>query len=257
MHFVTSIILTSLLELYKITGSLGLAIIVFTIIIRSLLAPLSFKSLKAQKKVKELQPELEKLKKKHKNSKQDLQKAQMELYQKYNVNPLAGCLPQIVQIVLLIVLYRVLINFLGNPEINGVQIDPSFLWMDLGEPDTSFILPVLAAGSQFFLSLMIAPGGEVKDIVPNTSKSKKVQKENEKEEDVAEMASTMQKQMLFIMPIMTGFIALRFPSGLALYWVATTLFSIVQQFFVSGLGGIKTYYQRAVLYAQQMKTSKK
>lgn len=120
--------------------------------------------------------------------------------------------------------------------------------MNLEQPDTTFILPVVAGVTQFLLSLMIIPGGEVRDIVPNDSKSKKVQKENEKEEDMAEMAASMQKQMIFIMPFMTVVIATQFPSGLAVYWVATTLFSIGQQLAISGPGGLVTYYQRARLF---------
>jgi YidC/Oxa1 family membrane protein insertase len=77
-----------------------------------------------------------------------------------------------------------------------------------------------------------------------------VQKENEKEEDFAEMAAKMQQQLLFLMPIMTGVIAFQFPAGLALYWITTTLFSIGQQYYISGLGGIKTYYQRAKILIQ-------
>jgi hypothetical protein len=93
---------------------------------------------------------------------------------------------------------------------------------------------------------MIAPGAEIPDAVPNKSKNPKVKKANEKEENTAEMAATMQQQMLFIMPVMTGILAARFPSGLALYWVATTVFSVGQQYFVSGWGGLTSYYQRLV-----------
>jgi len=145
-------------------------------------------------------------------------------------------------------LYRVLINFLRETSINGLTVDPHFFWLDLSVPDSKFILPVVAALSQFVLSLMISPGAETRDVIPNNSKSKKIKKENVKEEKTADMAQSMQQQMMFIMPIMTGFIALRFPSGLALYWVATTIFSIGQQMHVSGLGGLKIYYKRALAF---------
>ena len=144
----------------------------------------------------------------------------------------------------MIFLYRALITFLGDTTHQGIDIKTTFFWMDLSLPDPKFILPVLAAGSQFILSLMLAPGAEVRDIVPNDSKLKKVKEANEKEEDTAEMAQSMQRQMMFIMPIMTGFIALKFPSGLALYWVASTVFSVVQQYFVSGPGGLTLYIER-------------
>jgi YidC/Oxa1 family membrane protein insertase len=248
MQFITDGFFQFLLFLYQTTGNLGWAIIVLTLIIRFILVPLTLPSLKAQKKIKDLQPEIDKLKQKHGKDKQAMQKAQLELYQKYNVNPLSGCLPQLVQLGMLIFLYQALISFLGQDAINGAGINPSFLWLDLTQPDTKFVLPVVAGVTQMVLSLMIAPGGETRDIVPNKSKSKKIQQENKKEENMAGMAASMQQQMLFIMPIMTVFIAARFPSGLAVYWVMTTVFSIGQQYFISGWGGLKTYYLRALAF---------
>jgi YidC/Oxa1 family membrane protein insertase len=245
MNTSTQAVAVGLIELMTLTGSLGAAIIIFTIVLRSILLPLTLPSLKAQNKMRELKPEIDALKKKHGKDKKAFQQSQVELYQKYNVNPLAGCLPQLAQIAVLIVLYHALITFLGESVYNGVQLVTHFLWLDLTIPDKLFILPVIAGVSQLILSLMIAPGGEVKDTVPNDSKSKKVQKANEKEEDMAEMAASMQQQMIFIMPFMTVFIATQFPSGLALYWVITTIFSIIQQYFLSGPGGLVTYFERA------------
>lgn len=232
-----------LVELYKITGNLGVSIIALTFILRSILVPITLPSLKSQQKIKEMQPELKALKKKH-TDKKVLQQKQLELYQKYNINPLAGCIPQLVQLGVLIFLYHALTSFLGNTTVQGIEINTRFFWMDLSLPDPKFILPVLAALTQFVLSLMLAPGAEIPDVVPNDSKLKKVKDANEKEEDTAEMAQTMQRQMMFIMPVMTGFIALKFPSGLALYWVASTVFSVVQQYFVSGPGGLTLYVER-------------
>lgn len=233
-----------LVELFNLTGNLGIALILFTILVRSLLLPLTIPSIRAQDRIKAIQPEIKKLKTKFGKDKQGLQKAQLDLYKKYNVNPIAGCLPQLIQIAIFIILYQVLIRFLNAPMVGGVNVETAFLWMDLATPDRSLILPFLAAGSQLVLSLMIAPGAEKEDRVPNDSKSKKVQEENKKEEDFAEMAAKMQQQMLFIFPIMTGVIAYQFPSGLALYWTVTTVFSVAQQYFISGPGGIVLYYQR-------------
>lgn len=243
-----------LLFFYQLTGSLGLAIILLTLAVRFLLLPLTLPSLKARKKIKKLKPKLDKLKKKHKGDKQAAQKAQMELYQKYNVNPLSGCIPQLVQIGLLIFLYRSLINFLGQDQVNGVMLETRFLWLNLTEFDSLYILPVLAGLFQLLLSLMISPGGEVRDVVPNQAKNKQIEQENEEEEDVAEMAASMQQQMIFIMPVMTVFIASRFPSGLALYWIVTTLFSLGQQYVISGPGGLKSYWQRAQVWLSSKTT---
>lgn len=245
METINQILLNFLVQLHQVTGNLGWAILAFTVIIRLLLFPLSLPGMKSQKKLRELQPELKQLKDKHGKDIKALQAAQMELYKKHNVNPLTGCLPQIIQIILLIVLYHVLTIFVSRTEINGTVINPSFFWLDLTKPDRLFVLPILAAVSQLILSLMILPGGETPNLVPDDAKSKKKQEENKKEEDVAEMAAAMQKQMLFIMPVMTGFIAINFPSGLALYWVASTVLSVVQQYFVTGWGGVTLYLQRA------------
>ncbi len=236
-----TIILTSI---YSVVGNLGVSIVVMTVLIRSILIPLVLPSLKARKKMNKVKPELDKLKKKYKGDKKGLQQAQMELYQKYNINPLSGCLPQIVNIIVLLGLYRALNTFLENGQVDGMVVEPQFLWLNLTQPDSTYILPVLTGLVQLVLSLMISPGGEVRDIVPNESKSEKVKQENKEEEDMAEMAQSMQQQMIFIMPVMTAFIATRLPSGLAVYWVTTSLFSIVQQYFVSGLGGLKKYIQR-------------
>jgi YidC/Oxa1 family membrane protein insertase len=246
MNIINQLLIGLLVQLHILTGNLGWSILLFTAVIRFLLVPLSIPSMKSQKKIRELQPEMKKLKDIHGSDKKALQMAQIELYKKYNINPLAGCLPQLVQIVLLIILYQVLVSFVSQTEVSGVVINPSFFGLDLTKPDKTYILPVLSGLTQLFLSMMILPGGETPDLVPNNSKSKAVKEANKKEEDTAEMAASMQKQMVFMMPIMTAFIALRFPSGLALYWVASTLFSIGQQYFLSGWGGVTLYAQRGM-----------
>ena len=238
-----NIILTSL---YSVIGDLGLSIVAMTLLIRSLLLPISLPSLKAQKKIRKIQPQLEKLKRKYKKNPKAMQQAQKELYKKYNVNPLAGCLPQIFKIIILLGLYRALTSFLGNGVVNGLTINPHFLWLDLTQPDSTYVFPVLVGAIQFLLAVMLSPGAEVRDIEPNQAKSKKIKKANEKEENTAEMAKAMQKQMIFMMPVMTAFIATRLPAGMAVYWVTTNLYSMVQQYFISGWGGLETYLQRII-----------
>lgn len=233
-----------LVFLSETLGSLGWGIVAFTLLMKSVLFPLTISSIKAQKKLQDLQPELKKLSAKHGNDKKALQQAQIELYQRYNANPLAGCIPQLLQFFVLIVLYQALLKFIDGGVSGG--LDLQFFWLNLGTPDKTYILPLLAGLTQLVLSLMIAPGAEVRDVVPNSSKKKQIQEANKKEENMADMAATMQQQMLFIMPVMMGVLALNFPSGLVLYWVLTTVFSIGQQYLVSGWGGLQTYYQRLV-----------
>jgi len=182
--------------------------------------------------MQELKPLLDKLKKKHKNDKKKLQQAQMELYKQHNINPAAGCLPQIAQIIVLISLYRVLMDFIGTDLINGVTLNLKFLWLDLSQPDPLYILPVLAGLFQLVFSITMQTG------LKSEVKAPKNKQKKQKEEDSLEMAQTMQKQMLYTMPLMTTIIALKFPSGLALYWTISTVFSLVQQLIVSGPGGL-------------------
>lgn len=198
-------------------------------------------SIKSSKKIQELQPEIKKLKDKHKGDKQALALAQAQLYKSYNINPLAGCLPQLLQLFILIVLYQSIIN-LFNDQSN--QFNLHFLWVNLSQFDQTYILPVLAGITQFLLSLMILPVTQTRDIVPNNSSSKTVREANNKEEDIAEMAVTMQQQMVFLMPIMTTVISLKLPSGLALYWVVGTIITMITQYFVSGWGGFAVYWNK-------------
>ena len=103
---------------YHLLGdNLGLAIIAITLLIRLVLLPMTLPSLKSANKIKNLKPELDKLKKAHGDDKQALQMAQLELYKSHNINPASGCLPQIVNLAVLIGLYRVLIDFLQSGQI--------------------------------------------------------------------------------------------------------------------------------------------
>ncbi len=233
LNFLVNPITQVLIFLYGLTQNLGIAILLLTLAIRGILVPITIPSLKSAKKMQELKPKLDQLKAKFKNDKQKLQLAQLELYKQEGINPAAGCLPQIAQLLVLIALYQVFIKFINGNQIDGHALNLSFLWLNLSKPDPLFILPVLAGVSQLVLSVMMMSGLESHVQAP------KVKVEKKKEEDNLEMAQSMQQQMLFIMPVMTGLIALKFPSGLALYWVATTVFSVVQQYIISGPGGLK------------------
>lgn len=231
-------ILQSLIFFYHLLGdSFGWAIIGITFVIRLISAPLTIPAMRVQQKLQKLQPEIEKLKKAHADKK-ELQKAQLELYKQHGVNPGAGCLPQIVQIVILIALYQVFMNFLNGGTVDGQAINMTFWWLDLSKPDKYYILPVLAGVSQLIFSMMLKPGTEHPHKIENIVKPKDV-KEEKTEMD---MATEIQNQMLFMMPLMTAVISLKFPSGLALYWVMTTVFSIVQQWIMTGPGGLKYYW---------------
>lgn len=236
-----NIIYQLLLFFYKIFGgNLGLSIVSITVLVKFVLLPFVIPSMKSAKKMQELKPHLDKLKEKHQDKKA-LQEAQMNLYKEKGINPAAGCLPQIVQILVLISLYNVFISFLKQPSIVGINMNSFFLYLDLTKPDKTYIMPLLAGITQFIFSLMMMSG--VESHIENPKKPS----EKKKEEDSMEMATAMQQQMLFMMPIMTTVISLNFQSGLVLYWVISTVFSIVQQYCFSGWGGLNKYLNKLAL----------
>ncbi len=243
LNFIIDPTIQVLLFLYNLLGhDLGLAIIALTVLFRGVLVPFSVSSIRSAKKMQDLKPHLDKLKIKHKD-KTILQKAQLDLYKEHGINPAAGCLPQIIQLILLISLYQVFIRFLNGDGTNGVDINTRFLWLDLSKSDPLYILPVLAGLTQLVFSLMMRSGLEQHKTTKIATKKTK-----EKQEDALDMASAMQSQMLFMMPAMTTLVALRFPSGLALYWVITTLFSALQQYIIAGPGGLALYWKKAATF---------
>ena len=244
-------ILNLLVFFYQILfQNLGLAILAITVVSRLILIPLTLPSLKAAQKQKDLAPELQKLKEKHKDNKEKMAKAQMELYRQHGVNPAAGCLPQILQLVVLIALYQAFIQVLSHDgqavlKLNEIlyfdflKLDPgrtinaSFGPWNLAQPDPFFVLPILAGVAQLLLTMMMRPAV--------AKGSKEAKKTPDKSDD---LMYTMQEQMLYLMPLMTVFIGWRLPAGLVLYWLATTVFSVAQQYFVSGLGGLEPWVKK-------------
>jgi YidC/Oxa1 family membrane protein insertase len=225
-NFIQSQIFNILALFYDLLfQNLGLAIIALTLAIRTLLIPLTIPSLRSAKKMQELRPHLMELKRKHKGDQKKLREEQLKLYRERGVNPAAGCLPIIIQGIILVALYQVLISTFGRGVFN---VD--FLWLNLAKPDPFFILPLLAGLTQLLLSKMILPATE-----------KHPEPTLEKEKDMEDMIYTMQSQMLYLWPLLIIIIGWQLPSGLILYWVVTNIFSLVQQYFVSGLGGLQEW----------------
>lgn len=198
---------------------IGVVIILLTILIRIALAPSFHKSLKSQAAMSALQPKLNELREKHKDDKEGQARAMMQLYKEHKINPLSSCLPLLVQLPLLIALYQVfdkalksklegLYGFVSNP--GTVNLD--FLGL-INLAHSSLIIAFVAAAAQFWQSKMMIPK------TPSTNQ---------------DFSASMSKNMLYLMPIMTLFLAWQFkiPNGLLLYWIATTLFSIAQQYYI-------------------------
>ncbi len=198
----------------------GVAVITLTILIRVILYPLMSQSIKSQKILSELQPKFQEIQRKYKDDKEKQMKETMALYQKEKINPLGSFLPLLVQLPILVALYRVfwqglqakelshLYNFVPNPGV----IDPTFFgFLNLSQP--SLILAFFAGITQYFQTKMI------------TSISKK----NKQQDQMAQFSNMMQKQMLYFFPIFTVFILWKLPAAIGIYWVVTSLFSIIQQ----------------------------
>ena len=214
--------------------NLGWAIISLTVAIRALLTPLTTPSLKVGQKMRELQPKLNKLKEECQGDKQLFAKKQLELFKEHGVNPAAGCLPQIVQIVILIALFQAFQSKLTD----GSGLNTKFLYLDLTKPDMISIpsftflgmtinqLPgiflILAALTQFLSSKLMMPA---------VKKEESAAKQTPGQSD--DMAAAMQTQMLYLFPLMTLIIGFRFPSGLVLYWLVFSLVMLVQQLWLT------------------------
>jgi YidC/Oxa1 family membrane protein insertase len=250
-------LLNSLILLCRLTGNLGWSIILVTVGLRFIMTPLITPSLKISKKIQELAPELAKLKDQYQGDKQGLITAQAELYKKHGANPASGCLPQIIQLVVLIALFNVLNLILKidsqpasdrlNPSLysfnqlsSDYHISTHFLYLDLTKPDvykfSGLPLPlpglflILAAIVQFLSSKMMTPV---------ISAEKKIAQKTENSTDDSMVAA--QQQMLFMFPLMTLIIGYQFPSGLVLYWFIFSLVSIYQQYNISGWGGLNPW----------------
>jgi len=183
-------------------GSYGLAIIVVTLIIRTILVPLNVKQLKSSKGMQDIQPQMKELQKKYSSkdqkTQQKLQQETMELFKENGVNPLAGCLPIFVQMPVLIAIYHAIMR---TDAIQG----HTFLWFSLDSPD--YILPLIAGGATFLQQKLMMSG--------NTASQN------------PQMAA-----MLYLMPIMITVFAFFFPSALALYWVVGNVFMVAQTIFI-------------------------
>jgi YidC/Oxa1 family membrane protein insertase len=196
---------------HRFTGSYGLDIIVLTVLIKILMAPLTHKSFVSMKQMQKLQPQMEKLKEKYSDDKEKLNKEIMELYRRNGVNPLGGCLPMVLQFPVFIGLY----NALSTPiELRHAP----FLWIkDLSRPDWESlpftfgdwhlgipVLTILMGASMFVQQWMTPSAGD-----PN------------------------QRKMMMLMPVMFTFMFVSFPAGLTVYWLINNILSIGQQCWIN------------------------
>ena len=225
--------LNGLLLLYGLLwNNFGLAIVAFTIIVRTLMLPLTLKQLHASKAMTALQPKIQELQKKYGKNREELSKATMALYREQGVNPMGCAVPTLLQFPIWIGLYQSInlamadrpdaLYELGKYVYSGfsniaglIPINNQFLWLNLAHPDQVFLLAILVAGSTWVQQKMMT--------MPTTDPQQQ----------------QMNQMMGIMMPLMMGFFTINFPSGLALYWLISNLYSIVVQYFITGWGSLR------------------
>lgn len=215
---------------------LGVAIILLTLFIKLLLFYPSLKGIRAQRSMQDLNPKLEAVKKEYADDKEELGRQIMALYKEHKVSPVSSCLPLLIQLPILIALFHVFQAGLKIDATTGLLVPDSvshlygflrdtytttalnkdFLgFMDLTATH-NIVLAVAAGLAQFFQTKMMQ------------SKRPVVKSEGSKDED---MTAIMNKQMMYVLPVMTVIFGYQFPSGVTLYWLASTLFTWIQQLF--------------------------
>ncbi|MDQ3702699.1 MAG: YidC/Oxa1 family membrane protein insertase [Chloroflexota bacterium] len=196
----------------------GLAIILFTVLMRVVLLPLTLQQFRSQRAMQRLQPELKELQKKHGKDREKLQLETMALYKQHGVNPAAGCLPLIVQMPILFALYAALSNLAVTDEV----YKQPWLWVArLDQPDVlslsgiplPFILPVLTAASQWVQQRMMTPPTD-------------------------DPQQRMQNQVMQFLPLMMLYFGTTISAGVVLYWLTQNVAGIVQQYFQAGWGSL-------------------
>ncbi|MFC1962096.1 YidC/Oxa1 family membrane protein insertase [Chloroflexota bacterium] len=233
------IVLTSYLA-----NTFGLAIILLTVVVNVVMVPLTLKQIRASKAMQDLQPKLAELQKKHAKDRQKLAQEQMNLYKESGMNP-AGCLvPMLIQMPIWIALYQSIMLCLASaPEgllnlskylyswqtvYSMLPLGRDFLWLDLANPD--MVIALLVGATMWLQQKMSTPTGSA---------------------DSRQAQQT--KMMLWMMPMMFTFLAISFPSGLALFWVTSSIVRIVIQYYVTGWGGLVPYRAEGVVSAGEKK----
>lgn len=210
----------ALIQLTALTANAGIAIIVFTVLVRVVLLPLAIQQVRSQRAMMAMQPHIKELQRRWANDRQRLAQEQMRLYKETGVNPIAGCLPLVLQMPIWIALYSALFNLSHNVS----SFQEAFLWIqNIGAlptlvPDNPatwplLILPVLCGATQWAVQRM--------STLPT-----------------ADPQQQQMNRMMEFMPIMFLFFSLQVPAGLTLYWVTSNIFSIAQQRIMVGWGNL-------------------
>lgn len=248
-----------LILFYNIFGhNLGVATIIFSASLFLITRPLSKPQMESMKKIKAIQPLVDKLKKKYGTDKMAFSKAQAELYKQKGINPGAGCLFQILQLVVLITFYQVFAGALSNStesitKLNGLLYAPlkiaadatlntNFLYLNISKPDVFNVgLPIALPGI-FLILATISQFLSIKITAPYVEAEKKVVKATKDSTDDMQLAMT--SSMMYTVPLMTLYFGYQFPSGLALYWLVFSIGTVWQQVSANGWGSLTPFLRK-------------
>ncbi|MBN1871301.1 MAG: membrane protein insertase YidC [Candidatus Omnitrophica bacterium] len=210
---ISNILLSGLKFFHMVTRNWGIAIIMLAILVNLILFPLSHKSYVSMKKMQELQPHIDRLRNEHKDNPQRMNKEIMELYKQFNLNPLGGCLPMLLQFPVFIALWQALMRSL---DLRGAR----FLWIrDLSMPDAvqlPFTLPIVGSTINILPILMT---------VAMVFQQRAMTRKNAAQSEQARQ----QQQIMVLMPIIFLFVMYSFPSGLVLYWLTNIFLTTFEQ----------------------------
>ena len=193
--------------LYSFIDNYGIAIIVFTVLIRLIILPLYSAQLLSTTQMQKMQPKIKEIQTKYANDSEMMNMKLQELYKDEKINPAMGCLPLLIQLPIIWGLFGLLRNpmeYISNPDM-VLAVHENFLWVnDLSQPDL-WVLPILA-GVATFISMKITQSSA----------------------GAAGAAAGSMKAMQYFMPIMIVWMGRTLPAGLCLYWVISYLFQVVQ-----------------------------
>jgi YidC/Oxa1 family membrane protein insertase len=220
----------TLLFIYSLIGNFGIAIILFTLLIRMITYPLTIQQIRGTQKMQEMQKskEWQAIQKKYKDDKQKLQQEQMKLYQEMGINPLGSCLPMLIQFPIIIGLYQAIIRALAVTPLQFAELNKNlypfldvskllpvnnhFLWMNLNQPERIYIfgigiplLAIIVVVTTYLQSKLMTPPSQP-----------------------GEQGAQMTQAMNLYMPLFMGYLALTFASGLSLYFITSNVASIIQ-----------------------------
>jgi YidC/Oxa1 family membrane protein insertase len=246
MNILVAPFINALFACYYLSGNLGWSVVIVTVLVKLLLLPLMAPSMKAAKRMRELQPRLKKLQEKYKGDKAKLATAQMDLYKQEGVNPTAGCLPQILQIAVLLIFYSAFNQVTGfavgkgNFEGLNQHLIPSFRINQDFRFDLNFFGNNLAQtpakifsqgiGMGLFLpAILLLGSGLFQYLSAKMMMPAEVETSSENKDSQDEMMAAMRTQSLYFMPLMTIFIGWNFSLGLLLYWFVNSVTTLGQQ----------------------------